>query len=483
VTHNRLRAPTYAVGAGLLALLLAACGVPESPSAQRAAPTRAIATATIAVAPTLAAPTPQDVESFEYVSGSGEITTAHDASLVFLAQGQVLQVLVEEGQAVTQGQMLAVLDTRPFDLAVQQAEAGLAGAQAQQALLDEKPRAADVQAAGAQIQQAQIALAQARTGQTQDVRGAEAALAAAQAQTQNARDQLSLAKTGAEAQMNQAALALTQAQALYSQAKSSWEYVQETGKDPIQPTVTNATTGKKADNKLSDGAREAYYSQYVQAEAAMRQAEQAMAQAQATYDTARQAEVNGVQAAEQQLTQSQAAIDKVRVPAGEDRAASAQAALKLAQANLARLRSDPNPSQRKQVAAGVAAAEAALAQAQLNRAYAELRAPFDGVVAQVGIEAGEIAGPAGQPAVKLLDVGSLRFEAPIADGDIAHVELGQRAEVRLDALPGQVLLGKVSFINPAADASGSVRTYTVRVTLDEPARLRIGMSGVVILLQ
>src|SRR5215213_5279366 len=106
VTHRQLRAPAYAAGAGLLALLLAACGVPESPSAQRAAPTRAAATAAIAVAPTVAAPTPQDVESFEYVSGSGEITTAHDASLVFLAQGQVLQVLVEEGQAVTQGQVL-----------------------------------------------------------------------------------------------------------------------------------------------------------------------------------------------------------------------------------------------------------------------------------------------------------------------------------------------------------------------------------------
>ena len=55
-------------------------------------------------------------------------------------------------------------------------------------------------------------------------------------------------------------------------------------------------------------------------------------------------------------TVSQAALNKVAVPADQDAVASAQANLALAQANLANLQPDPRPSDQARVAANIAAA-------------------------------------------------------------------------------------------------------------------------------
>ena len=102
----------------------------------------------------------------------------------------------------------------------------------------------------------------------EDIAAAEAALAQAQANLQSSKDRLSVAKTTAEAQVQQSALALTQAQARFALATSNWQYVQDTGNDPIVPKSSDGKGGTKP-NKLSDAQRENYYAQFVQAEAAL----------------------------------------------------------------------------------------------------------------------------------------------------------------------------------------------------------------------
>jgi len=49
--------------------------------------------------------------------------------------------------------------------------------------------------------------------------------------------------------------------------------------------------------------------------------------------------------------------------------------------------------------------------------------------------------------------------------------------VRADAQPGKVYKGKVSYIAPTATTTGSIRTYLVRVTLDDQEGLLAGMSA------
>ncbi len=412
------------------------------------------------------------------ISGIGEITAVQDSDLVFQVQGIVAEVNVKEGDTVKKGDVLASLDTRSLDQQVQQAEAGLQSAKAQASALDEPPRAADIAAARAQVQSAVAALNQTQSGpKEEDVRSGQAAVDAAQANLQGTRDKLSLAKTQAQGQVDQATQALTQAQAKYAQAKSNWDYVQDTGKDPIQPNSVNPQTGKKVGNKLSDGGRENYYAQFVQAEAALRQAEQSVDQAVKAADTARQNEVTGVQAAEQQVVQAQQSLQKLTLPADKDKVAQAQAGVAQAQAQLSKLNPSPTGSQQEQAAAGIAQAEAALELAKINRERAVLTAPFDGVIAAVNVDPGDPSPTGNASAIRIVDVSKLRAEVQISDTDIAKVQIGQTAQVRVDALPDKEYSGKVSYIAPAANVSGNIRTYLVRVDLDTQEGLRAGMSA------
>ena len=302
----------------LIALLgagLAACG--GTPAASPAPAPAAQATA--APQPTVEVPVIPPAQEIELgVSGSGEFVAEQDADLVFNTQGTVDQVKVKEGDKVKQGDVLAILDIRPFDNALHQAEAALAAAQAQEAALNEPPKSADAAAARAQLQQAQAALQSVRQGpKAQDLQTADAAVALAETSLQSTRDKLSQAKTAAEAGIQQAVDALTQAQARYAQAKNNYERARESGKDPVVPSKgTDPTTGKDIPNKVNDAQLETYYTAFVQAEAAMHQAETAVQQAVVAAEEARKAEVLGIQAAEQQVTQAHAAADKLRLPEG-----------------------------------------------------------------------------------------------------------------------------------------------------------------------
>jgi len=423
-------------------------------------------------APTTAAP-----EITLGISGIGEIKAAQDSDLVFQAQGTVATVNVKEGAVVKKGDLLAMLDTRAFDQQLHQAEAALANAKAQQDALTEAPRPADAAAAAAQVRQAQAAVNAVRQGAKDPDRAqVQAGLTAAQINLESTKDRLSLAKTQADAQVEQAALALTQAQARYAQAKDYWQTVQDTGNDPVVPKVSNGAGGTKP-NKLSDGQRANYYSSFVQAEAALHQAEQSLQLAQQAAEGAHQGEISGIAAAEQQLAQAQASSDKLNLPPDSAQLTAAQAGLAQALAAQAKLTQAPRDAQSAAAAAGVAQAQAALELAQITREHAEIRAPFDGVVAQVNVDPGDPSTTVGAPAIKVVDVSALHLDAQISDIDIGQVTIGQVAEVRADARPDKVYKGKVSYIAPTATTTGSIRTYLVRVTLDEQEGLLAGMSA------
>ena len=116
------------------------------------------------------------------VSITGKIVPAAWAALSAQAGGQVLEVLVEPGDAVAAGDVLVRLDPTDAQLAVQQAEAALAAAQAQLALLKAGPRPEEEAAAEALVSAAQAAVSQAAAQRDQLAAGAiEAEVAAAQA--------------------------------------------------------------------------------------------------------------------------------------------------------------------------------------------------------------------------------------------------------------------------------------------------------------
>lgn len=465
----------------IVGLALQACSQPAPETETPAASAANTSAATAAPLPTIVLPTAAPELSLG-ISGSGEVKAAQDADLVFIVQGTVAEVLAKEGEMVTKDTVLARLDTRSFDQQIQQAEAQVALAQAQEAALSEGGRALDIVAAKAQVAQAQAALAAVQQGpKKQDIEQAQAAVDAAQINLQATRDRLSFTKTQSELSMQQATETLTQAQARYAQAKYNWETAKETGNDPIVPEIASAN-GKSA-NKLSDGQLENYYAQFIQAEASLRQAEKSVELARVAFESARQAEVTGIQAAEQQVRQAGLALDKIKLPPDKDKLAAAQAALAQARAAQDRLNPNPRDSQKSQVAAGIAQAQAALELARINRERAEIRAPFDGIVAIVNVSPGDPSSTGTAPAIRLVDTSNLHVDVQISDVDIGKVSSGQAAEVRVDALPDKVFKGRVGYISPTATSLGTIRTFLVRIELDEQAGLRAGMSARVDILE
>ncbi|NGZ08012.1 MAG: efflux RND transporter periplasmic adaptor subunit [Nitrospira sp. LK70] len=120
----------------------------------------------------------------------------------------------------------------------------------------------------------------------------------------------------------------------------------------------------------------------------------------------------------------------------------------------------------------VAEASRKAVEAQLS--YTVVRAPFDGVITEKKVEAGELASP-GQPLLKMEDPQRLRLEATVAEGDLKSVSRGDKIRVAIDALGGQALAGTVSQILPAGDPQ--THTFMVKVDLPKTPGLKTGMFG------
>ena len=121
-----------------------------------------------------------------------------------------------------------------------------------------------------------------------------------------------------------------------------------------------------------------------------------------------------------------------------------------------------------------AQANAVLTQARTALGYAQIRAPFEGVVTEKKADAGTLATP-GLPLFTIEDTHSYRLEVAVNESDVRLVHVGQSASVSLDSLGDADIAGKVAQIVPAAD-SGS-RSFLVKINLTNNARLRSGLYG------
>ena len=119
-------------------------------------------------------------------------------------------------------------------------------------------------------------------------------------------------------------------------------------------------------------------------------------------------------------------------------------------------------------------AEASLALQRSLFDQTVLRAPFDGIVAEINGEVGEFVTPSPPgiptpPAIDLIDDSCLYVEAPIDEVDAARVRLGMPVRISLDAFRGRHFDGKVSRIAPfVRDLEKQARTVDVEVRFDQP---------------
>ena len=115
-----------------------------------------------------------------------------------------------------------------------------------------------------------------------------------------------------------------------------------------------------------------------------------------------------------------------------------------------------------------------------------LRAPFDGVVADISGELGEYSTPSPPgiptpPAIDLIDDSCMFVSAPIDEVDAASIRAGQPSRIVLDAIKGKSFAGKVKRVAPyVLELEKQARTVEVEVEFIEPPteeNLLIGYSA------
>jgi HlyD family secretion protein len=133
--------------------------------------------------------------------------------------------------------------------------------------------------------------------------------------------------------------------------------------------------------------------------------------------------------------------------------------------------------------ARVEQSRASLEFARATRGKTELRAPFDGVVADLRGEVGEwiTPSPPGVPIpalVELLDPDAIYVSAPLDEVDVGRVRTGQVVRVTIDAYAGRAIAGHLTRIAPyVIDIQQQSRTFEVEVDLDDTAFARTLLPG------
>lgn len=381
------------------------------------------------------------------VSASGRIEPQNEVRVEFGISGVVAEVFVERGQRVTKGTLMARLRTDDLELAIRRAEVELARARVQLEQLYEPSDEADVAAAQAEVAKAKAQLEELRAPPNpKDLDSAQAALTSARANLRRVLKGLDENEiTVRAAQLRRAEIALKQAQWAYDQIS----YRGDVGASPQAAQLEQATIDYEA--------------------------------AKANYLLATKgADEADIAAAEAQVAQATAALDKlVRGPSQfEQKAAEAQ--LAQAEAALARLLREPSPSERAIAQAAVDAAQIAVEQARVNLVSALLVAPIDGVVTEINLKVGENSTAGRVQGVVLSDLSAYHLTVEVDEVDIGRIRVGQKVSIGVDAFPDVRFEGHVSEIaaRPASTSTSGVVAYRVTIALDNPGtQLLPGLSA------
>jgi HlyD family secretion protein len=184
--------------------------------------------------------------------------------------------------------------------------------------------------------------------------------------------------------------------------------------------------------------------------------------------------------AEQAVALAQSKYARVKEGASTEAEASTVAAVAQAQASLDRLQRGAGSEELEILRAQIRSAEVVVEQAVWAISLCKLRSPLSGTVTAMALRPGEFV-MAGTPVLTVADLSILRIETTDLDeADLSRVKVGQVVEVTLDAIPGEVLLGRVTRIADMSQTSQGGSSFAVVIEFDKPdSRLRWGMTAFV----
>jgi multidrug resistance efflux pump len=370
------------------------------------------------------------------------VTTQYVVQLVPYVKGQIKKVHAKANQPMKRGAVLVEIDASPYQDAVNQLQAQLAGSKdnvkLKQAALQSSE--ANVVKAGADIKQAQAAVTQSKAVLT------------------NARAGLTKAKAG-----------LASAQAGVVKAKAS---------DVLAKTEEQIALNLR---KMDAGAISKL--RVAQAQQKLKEADAALKQAQGGADEAGA----GVQQAEAGVNQARAAVWQAEAGLAQAQSGEQQARADERQAGFALQMAQSN----------VPAVKAQLDDALFNLAQCTMYAPADGYIVDWQVQEGSWVSP-----IRLLAIGAFIVTGDISvvavfpQNFLMNVQAGDEVELILDPYPGRLFKAKVDTVItatgegqyapsqaiPEASQVGSRGLLAVKIRLideDPPANLPLGAGGTV----
>jgi membrane fusion protein (multidrug efflux system) len=109
--------------------------------------------------------------------------------------------------------------------------------------------------------------------------------------------------------------------------------------------------------------------------------------------------------------------------------------------------------------AGMADAQSRLTAAQQQEDKASLRAPFDGLVSERPVNAGDVVQP-GTAIVSVVNPASMRLEGSVPAEQLSSLKIGTPVIFTVNGYGAQTFTGRIDRINPTADpATRQVRVY------------------------
>lgn len=129
-------------------------------------------------------------------------------------------------------------------------------------------------------------------------------------------------------------------------------------------------------------------------------------------------------------------------------------------------------SRRNNAQSDLAAARTRAAQARQQLQRTEARAPFDGIVSDRKVSAGDTA-QIGKELLKVIDPASMRFEGLVSADNIGDVKVGQPVSFRVNGYGEQEFTGKVRRVNPSANST----TRQVEVLVDFSGEKQPKLAG------
>ncbi|MBC7249123.1 MAG: efflux RND transporter periplasmic adaptor subunit [Anaerolineae bacterium] len=367
--------------------------------------------------------------------------------------GRIVEILADEGDEVRAGEPLVRLDDSLLQAHLEEARAAVEVARAALARVQAGVHPGKIREAEAGLAQA-IAARDAAYQVWQD-------LLTVRDHPQELDDQIDQART----QLAQAESRIKQAEANVEAAKMLYNSAKHTARQLNAAGVPSISLPPSAEIPMS---------LEVSPDAYATDAEYQLWQAWVQLETAKAARDSAQQYLSDLLTIRADPQDvDTQIDDAKARYDSAQAAVAMAEAQLAALKAGPTEEQVAAARAQVEQAEAALKTLEVQLAKMVVYAPQDGVVVERAASVGELAVP-GATLLTIANLDEVTLTVYVPEKDLGLVQLGQEVEVTVDAYPGRIFRGQVVQIATEAEFTPkNVQTKEERVNVVFAVEVRL----------